>query len=138
MARPLSHTPAHVDHRTAQRQVDDFVAALDESGLLRALTGAIRAHPELAAQVTGRIDPDDATAMAALAGLLEVPDPDAARRLVRATRAGRAAADDALTTAEPPTWLELVRRLHDADVRRGVGAVLAGLRAFGRVMSRPA
>lgn len=131
MARPLPHNPARIDDGSAQREVDEFLAALADSGLLRALTGAIRAYPELVGQVTGRIDPDDAEAVAVLTGLVSVPSPDGARRLAGALRRARTAAERALASAAPPSVLELVRLARHDDVRRGLAAVLAALGGLG-------
>jgi uncharacterized protein YjgD (DUF1641 family) len=127
MARPLSHTPAPPDDESAHQELDELLAALADSGLLRALTGAIRAHPEIVGLVAKRIEPDDAEAVAVVATQVSVPSPDGARRLVAGLRRARAAADRALATATPPSLLDLVRLARHDDVRRGLAAVLAAL-----------
>lgn len=137
MAEALSHTPRHVDHQAAKRQLDDLVAALEESGLLRALTGAVRQYPQLAAEVAKRIDPNRATGAAAVTGLLSVPDAEDAHRVAAGLRAAGGAADRALAARSAPGLLQLVRRLGDADVRRGLAAALDALSAFGAAVSRP-
>lgn len=136
MARRIDYSTPPVDDPAAQRQVDDFVAALHESGLLRALTGAVHSYPELLELVVRRLDPDTLRSLAMLAGLLGRLDPDATERVVSAGEDALAAADGTLEAREAPSVLDLLRSLGDPDVRRGAGALLAGLGAFGRAMRR--
>lgn len=130
MATRIEHTPSRSTHDPAAAQVDDLVAALHEAGLLRALTGAVRASPEIAELVVTRLDPERLRGLFALAGLASVLSPDGAERFVAGARAAAAAADDAVT-GDPPSLVGLLRRLNDPDVRRGAAAVLAALGAFG-------
>lgn len=134
MARPISYTPPPVAHDPARDQVDDFVAALEESGLLRALTGAIRAYPDLAAMVVQRVDADTLRSLAALGALGQALDPEVTERYVGGVRAAVSAADEAATADDAPSVVGLLRGLGDPDVRRGAGALLAALGAFGRSM----
>lgn len=136
MARPVNYATPPVPDRAAERQVDDFVEALHESGLLRALTGAVRAYPELLELVVRRLDADTLRSLYTLAGALGKLDPAATERVVGAGEDALAAADHTLEAREAPSVLDLLRSLGDADVRRGAGALLAGLGAFGRAMKR--
>ena len=139
MARPISYTPPPVDHegQAAQAQVDDFVAALHESGLLRAATGMVRSYPDVAALLVQRLDPQTLRSLAALGGLVQSMDPEATERFVGAIRSSVEAADEAGTAREAPSVVGLARQLGDPDVRRGAGAVLSALGAFGRTMHDP-
>lgn len=131
MATRIEYTPPPPAHDPAAEQLDDLVTALHDSGLLRAITGAVRASPELAELVVTRLDPERLRGLFALAGLTAVLSPDGAERFVAGARAAAGAADEAVTTAEPPSLVGLLRRLNDPDVRRGAAAVIAALGAFG-------
>lgn len=132
MAEPITYSPPPAIPDRGRAQVDDFVAALDESGLLRAATGAIRNYPDVAAVVVKRLDPDSVRALVALGGLLKDLDPDRTERVVAGARSAVGAAGEASRAAKPPSLLTLVRQLGDPDVRRAAGSLLAGLKAFGR------
>lgn len=134
MARPISYTPPPVAHDPGRAQVDDFVAALEETGLLRALTGTVRAYPDLAALVLEHVDADTLRSLAALGELGQSLDPEMTERYVDGVQAAVAAGDRAATAASAPSVIALFRELGDPDVRRGAGALLAALGAFGRAM----
>ena len=136
MARPINYATPPVQDLGAQRQAEDFVQALHESGLLRALTGAVRAYPDLLELVVRRLDADTLRSLYALAGALGKLDPDQTERVINAGEQALGAADHTLEARQAPSVLDLLRSLGDADVRRGAGAVLAGLGAFGRAMKR--
>lgn len=136
MAEPITYSPPPAIPDRGRAQVDDFVAALDESGLLRAATGAIRNYPEVAAVVVRRLDPESIRALVALGGLLKDLDPDHTEQVVAGARTAATAAGDAARTDDPPSLFSLVRQLGDPDVRRAAGSLLAGLKAFGQAMRR--
>lgn len=134
MARPLSYTPPPALPDRGEAQVADFVAALDESGLLRAATGAVRTYPQLAELLVQRIDPDTLRALVAAGGLLQDLDPVATERGVAAARSAVSSAGRVASSEHTPSLLALVRLARDPDVRRGVASVLVGLRTFGRAL----
>lgn len=131
MATRLSHTPAPFPHDPAQRDVDDLVAALHESGLLRALAGAVRGYPDIASRLAQALDPDSVRALAELGTALGLPAVGDAQRLADGVREGVDAAGEA-ASGEAPSLFAIVRELGSEDVRRAIGVVVAGLGAFGR------
>lgn len=135
MATRIEYTPPTPQHDPAEAQVDDLVAALHESGLLRALTGAVRAYPELLEMIVTRLDADRLRGLVALGGLAGVLSPDGAERFVDGARSAAAAADHAIVADDAPSLVSLARQLNDPDVRRGAGAVVAALGAFGRAVA---
>jgi uncharacterized protein YjgD (DUF1641 family) len=134
MATRVTHTPRPPADDPAAEQLDELVDALHESGLLRVLTAAVRSYPELAEMVVTRLDADRVRTLVELGDLADVLTPEGTRRLVAGARAAATAADDAVAS-EPPSLLGLARSLNDPDVRRGAGAVVAALGAFGRAVA---
>lgn len=134
MATRATHTPQPPAHDPAAEQLAELVDALHESGLLRVLTAAVRSYPELAGMAVTGLDPERLRTLVELGGLADVLTPEGTRRLVAGARAAATAADDAVTS-EPPSLLALARSLNDPDVRRGAGAVVAALGAFGRAVA---
>ena len=135
MATRLSHTPAPLSPDPAGQDVDDLVAALHESGLLRALTGAVRGYPDLATRLVQSLDTDSVRALAELGSALRVPDVEGAQRLASGVRDGVDAASRA-ASGEAPSLFAIVREVGSEDVRRALGALVAGLGAFGRSVGR--
>jgi uncharacterized protein YjgD (DUF1641 family) len=135
MARPLSHTPTPPPVDPVGDQAADLMSALHETGLLRALTGAVRAYPDLLAALVQGLDGEKLKALATLGGLSDVLGAEGAAQAVRGVRSAVAAADHA-TNAPPPSLVALGRSLGDPDVRRGLGAIVAALGAFGREVAR--
>ncbi len=135
MARPIQHTPTPPPVDPVGDQTADLMAALHEAGLLRALTGAVRAYPDLLATLLQGLDPEKLKALAALGGLTDVLGAEGAQQAVRGVRSAIAAADHA-TTAPAPSLVLLAKQLGDPDVRRGIGALVAALGAFGREIAR--
>ena len=134
MAERITYTPPPPSPAGAAAEVDELVAALHESGLLRALTGAVRAHPRLLGLAAEHVDADRLRTVVALGGLTGVVGPDGAERLVEGARAATAAAEHALAD-DPPSLLALARSLNDPDVRRGAGALVAALGALGATLA---
>lgn len=134
MAEPITYDPPPAIPDGGRAQVDDFVAALDESGLLRAATGAVRTYPDIAALLVRRLDPESVRALVALGGMLKDLDADRTEQVVGGARSAASAAGEAARSAEAPSLFQLVRQLGDPDVRRAAGSLLAGLKAFGRSM----
>lgn len=134
MATRITHTPAAPEDDEAAEALEELLAALHESGLLRAATGTIRAYPELLGIAAQHVDPDRLRSLVALGGVLDVVTPEGAERLVDGARAATSAADHALA-GDPPSLVALARSLNDADVRRGAGALLAALGALGRSLA---
>ena len=130
MATRIEYTPPVPDHDAAQEQAEDLVEALHETGLLRALTGAVRAYPELAEMLVTRLDAERLRGLFELGGLVGVLSPDGARSFVDGARSALAAADHA-AHSDPPSLLGLARQLSDPDVRRGAAALVAALGALG-------
>lgn len=131
MATRLAHTPAPSPYDPAEAEVDDLVAALHESGLLRALAGAVRSYPDLTTRLVQSLDPESVRAIAELGAALRVPDVASAQRVAAGVREGAQAASNAVS-GEAPSLLELVRAVRSEDVRRGLGAAVAAIGAFGR------
>lgn len=136
MARPISHTPAPAEDDAAGDAVRALVEALHESGVLRALAGAVRGYPDLAGQLVTSLDADVIRALASLGGLASMLGPAGAERTVAGIRSAVAAADHALAADEVPSTVALARSLADPDVRRGAAALVAALGAFGRAAGR--
>lgn len=135
MATRLTHTPAPFPHDATAAQVNDLVDALHESGLLRALAGAVRAYPDLATRLVQSLDPESVRALAELGAAVRVPDTETAKRVASGVREGVQAASIAVS-GRAPSMLDIVRAVRSEDVRRGLGAVVAGLGAFGREVGR--
>lgn len=133
MARPLSYTPPTPPDTGARDELDDLTRALHESGLLRAVTGAVRAYPELLAMLMGTLDPATLRSAVALSGAARGLEPEAAERLAAGVRQARVDAV-AAATGRPPGLLGLLRRLLHRDTRRGLVAALAALRAIGAAL----
>lgn len=133
MATRIEYTPPPPAHDGADAQVAELVEALQETGLLRALTGAVRAYPQLAEMVVTGLDPERIRGLWELGGLADLLSPDGTARLVDGARAAAAAADHAIVN-DPPSLVGLARALNDEDVRRGAGALVAALGAFGRAV----
>lgn len=130
MATRLTYTPTAPPTDAAADQATDLVAALHETGLLRALTGAVRAYPQLAEMLVNGLDAERIRGLWELGGLVGLLSPDGAARVVDGARAAVAAADHAMTSPAP-SLVTLVRQLGDEDVRRGAAAALAALGALG-------
>lgn len=137
MAKPITYTPAPSPTDPAAAQTADLIRALQQSGLLRAATGAVRAYPGLARILVQRVDADKVKSLAALGGLTRLLGSQGARQFVSGITAGVAAADRA-TSLPAPSVVTLAKQLGDPDVRRGVAAVIAGLGAFGRAVGKRA
>ncbi len=135
MAEPIEYTPGPVTTDTARDEVDDLVTALHETGLLRALGGAVQAYPDLTTALVKRIPPETVRSVARLGSLVRLPEPGQSDAVVAGLRSAVAAANEALS-GEPPSWFDLVRKVGSADVRRGLGAAVAALGAFGREVGR--
>lgn len=133
MATSLGYTPPTPPDTAATDEVDDLVAALHESGLLRALAGGVRAYPQLLRHLLTAIDADSLRATIALAGSLRDLDPEESEQLAAGIRRARSAAAEA-SAAEPEGPLALLKRLRDPDTRRGISAALAALAAIGQSM----
>lgn len=135
MARSLGYTPPTPPDTAATDEVDDLVRALHESGLLRALSGGVRAYPQLLRHVLEAVDANTVRSLIALTGALGELDPEQAERVAAGLRRARAAsAEAAAGEAEGP--LRLLRRLRDPDTRRGIAAALAALAAVGSALPR--
>lgn len=120
MARPIRHTPSGPAHDPASAQAAELVTALYESGLLRALTGAARAYPELLGLLLRSLDPAKTTATVTRGR-------DVLSRLGAAGVAAGAA-----RRLPPPSLRTLLRQASDPDVRRGLAAIIAVVAAVGR------
>lgn len=135
MATPLGYRPPTRPDTGAQDEVDDLVAALHESGLLRALAGGARSYPQLLTTLLRSVDADTLRSTIALAGAARDLDPEEAERVAAGIRDARAAAAEA-AAGEPEGPVSLFRRLADPDTRRGISAALAALRALGASLPR--
>ena len=134
MAKPIRHEPAQPPTDPVGDQAEDLMAALHETGLLRALTGAVRAYPDLAGAVVGGLDAEKVKALVALGGLSDALGAQGALQFVAGIRSAVAAADH-VTSSDPPSLVTLVGQLGDPDVRRGLAAVVAALGAFGHAVA---
>lgn len=130
MATQLSYTPPTPPDTAAQDEVDDLVAALHESGLLRAFAGAVRAYPQLLTLLMKSVDADTLRSSIALAGSLKDLDPEESHKVAAGIRRARSEAAHA-AQGKPEGPIKLFRRLRDPDTRRGFSAALAGLAAVG-------
>ncbi len=133
MAKPLTYTPPSIPDTAASDEVTDLVAALHQSGLMRALTGVIRAYPQLLKMGLERTDPDALRSVYALGGALKDLDPQMAQRLATGLLQARKDAEAAAAGA-PEGPLALLKRLRDPNTRRGLTAGLAALAAIGRAL----
>ncbi|MBS45917.1 MAG: hypothetical protein CMH83_22645 [Nocardioides sp.] len=133
MARPLGYLPPTPPDTAATDELDDLVAALHESGLLRALTGGVRSYPQLLGTLLDVLDARTVRSVVALTTALRDLDPDQAERLATGLRRAR---EDAATAVESKAEgpLALFRRMRDPDTRRGISAALAALAAVGGAM----
>lgn len=130
MSKPLGYLPPVPPDTAAQDEVDDLVAALYESGLLRVLAGGARAYPQLLRTLLKAIDADAIRSAIELAGALRDLDPDESAKVADGVRRARTDAV-AAATGRPEGTFALLRRLRDPDTRRGISAALAGLAALG-------
>ena len=92
MATQLSYTPPIPPDTAAQDEVDDLVAALHESGLLRAFAGAVRAYPQLLTLLMKSVDADTLRSSIALAGSLRDLDPEESHKVAAGIRRARSEA----------------------------------------------
>lgn len=135
MARPLSYVPPVRPDSGPQDDVDQLVAALHESGLLRAMAGGARAYPQLLSRLLEAVDARTVRSVLELAGGLRDLDPDESAQVADGIR--RARRDAARAAAGRPEGpLALLRRLRDPDTRRGLAAALAALAALGSSLPR--
>lgn len=74
-------------------------------------------------------------AIAELGTALRILDVESATRVASSVRERVQAASTAMP-GTAPTMLDLVRRVRSEDVRRGLGAAIAALGAFGREVGR--
>ncbi|CAN5252044.1 hypothetical protein BH09ACT12_BH09ACT12_07000 [soil metagenome] len=137
MARPLGYTPPIPPDLGAQDEVDDLVAALHDSGLLRAMAGGARAYPQLLQPLLSAVDADSLRSGIALLGALSNLDPVESERVARGIRQARTDAASAAASKKPDGPLALLRRLRDPDTRRGLAAALAALAALGAALNPP-
>jgi uncharacterized protein YjgD (DUF1641 family) len=135
MAKPLEYRPEPVRDDTPDAALSELLAVLHERGVLRLLTNLARQSDAVAgvalsqlAEGGGKRLIDNALI---LAGALERADPEALKSLADSLCRGLSEVGE--TRAErPPSTLKLTRALGDPEVRRGLNAVLALLRALGR------
>jgi len=135
MATPLTYTPPTPPDTSSSDEVADLVAALHDSGLLRALAGGARSYPQLVKLAVDTVDAPTLRSLIALSHALSDLDPHVSERVadgvLDARRAARAAA------SRPPEGpLALLRRLRDPNTRRGLSAALAALAALGGALAR--
>lgn len=130
MAAPIGYTPPPAPDTGAQDDLDELVAALHDSGLLRALAGAVRAYPQLLTMLMEGIDARTIRSLISLASIVDGLDPDQTERLAKGLRQARVDATEA-ASGEPEGIRGLAKRMRDPDVRRGISAALAGLAAVG-------
>lgn len=135
MATQLGYTPPTPSDSQAQAEVDDLVAALHESGLLRVLAGGARSYPQLLGHLLAAVDADTLRSAVALAGALRDLDPEESEKVAEGIRRARREATRA-ASGEPESPWRLLKRLKDPDTRRGMSAALAGLAALGRSLPR--
>lgn len=135
MSRALSYTPPTPPDTAASDELADLVAALHESGLLRASAGTVRAYPELVSMLLDNLDARTLRSLVALSGALQDLDPDRSERAATGIRRARLAAV-AASSGRPESALKLWRRLRDPDTRRGISAALAALSAVGKALGR--
>lgn len=133
MARSLGYTPPTPPDTAARDEIADLIDALHDSGLARALAGAIRSYPRLLHAVLDALDAETIRSLITLGASLRGLDPDTAQRLSGAMRRALGQASDAATTPEGPR--QLWRRLRDPDTRRGLSAALAALSALGKALA---
>lgn len=135
MARPLTYSPPPSPVDPVAAQGEDFLTALSETGLLRALTGAVRAYPDLSRRLVEGLDAEKLKAIVALGGIGDVLGSEGAQQVTAGIRSAVAAADRA-SSSPAPSVVTLVRQLADSDVRRGLAALIAAVGAFGRELDR--
>lgn len=135
MATSLGYTPPTPPDTAARDDVDALVAALHDSGLLRAMAGGARAYPQLLTRVLRAVDARTVRSVVELAGGLRDLDPEEAAKVAGGIR--RARTDAARAAAGKPEGpVALLRRLRDPDTRRGLAAALAALAALGGSLPR--
>lgn len=134
MAKSLSYTPPKPAHDPARAEVDDLVAALHESGLLRTVTGGVRAYPDVLRVLLQAVDADTVRSVLALSAAAGDLEPEASQRLARGVREARTAAAHAAGRRRAEGPFRLARRLLDPDTRRGLAAALAALAAVGAAL----
>lgn len=135
MATALGYTPPTPPDTAARDEVDDLVAALHDSGLLRAMAGGARAYPQLLTRALHAIDAKTIRAVLELSASLQDLDPEETAKVAGGIRRARSEAARA-AAAEPEGPLALFRRLRDPDTRRGLAAALAALAAIGGSLPR--
>ncbi|GAA1479162.1 hypothetical protein GCM10009623_36080 [Nocardioides aestuarii] len=138
MAHSLGYTPPTPPDTAARDDLDDLVAALHESGLLRAAAGGARSYPRLLGALLDTVDADTVRALIALTGAARGLDPDRAEEVATGVRRARDAAATAAASREPEGVRALFRRLRDPDTRRGLSAALAALAALGSALGTSA
>lgn len=139
MAKPLAFVPppapVPTDAETARAELDDLAALLHEHGVLRALNGLLAAAPEVSEIAMEQVDSPAGRRIvrnAVILGTLATGiDPDKLATLTGALARGIEAASAQLAQ-EPPSTVNVLKSLNDPDLRRGLSAVLALLKAFGQ------
>jgi len=138
MAKPLAYVPAPppapTPEEAARAELDTLLVALHERGILRLLNGLFTAGPEVATIAMGQLDSpagDRAIRNVVVLGTAATRiNPDRLNTVVTALARGIDAAADGLT-APPPGTISVLKALNDPAVRRGFGALIALVRAFG-------
>ena len=138
MATSLGYTPPTPPDTAARDDLDDLVAALHQSGLLRAAAGGARSYPQLLGALLEAVDADTVRAVIALGGSVRGLDPGRAEEVATGVRRARDAAATAAASREPEGARALLRRLRDPDTRRGLSAALAALAALGAALGSAA
>ena len=135
MARALKYTvpPANTS-ASKEDELDAFLEALHESGTLRTLTGFAGRFEEVCQILVDEANtPAGRRAISnlliALTALTNV-NSDRFSGLMRGFEEGLDAAADSLNE-EPPTLMQLARRLNDRETRRGMHAILVLMQHVG-------
>lgn len=143
MAKPLAYVPAPppmpTPEEAARAELDTLITALHERGVLRLLNGLLASGPEVATVAMGQLESptgERAVRNAVVLGTAATRiDPDRLNTVVTALARGIDAAADGLT-APPPGTASVLKALNDPAVRRGFGALIALVRAFGEEPTR--
>lgn len=141
MAKPLPYdVPPAPAEETAYEKLDELLHTLHRAGVLRVLDGFFGQLDEVSAVALDRLDTEEGR-NALSNGLILVKtltewDPDRTQAFADGFEKGLAAAQQRIIAEKKPGLLSLAALLGDADVQRGLAAVLALLKALGQHLNR--
>ena len=145
MAQPLAYTPPPQppgqNAFTAHDDLERLLQTLHETGTLRILHDLLARFEDVVAVPLSHLDTpagrDGLSTLLVLGRFLGQLDADGVGRFFDALAHGFDDAGERLRSDDdPPGFIALTKRLHDADVRRGLDAVVTLLGSLGARLGR--